>query len=430
MRLARKILAQLALMRRDPERFARNVLQFTHPALFEERLIDIMNAVPMHVRIDPARAAAPSLCVLNSALTQNGMTGGPNTIINLALRIARTGIPVRLVTTVETSTITPDWFVRHAGQLVSGALAPVTIETAADPRNPLVVGPRDIFMATHWTTAQQLKPILPRMEVQQFFYMLQEFEPAFYAWSSNHALALETLGLDFWPVFNEALLADFMFDQGCGRFADPALRERATIFEPAIEQRLFHPATTPAPARPKRLLFYARPTNTRNMFGLALTALRAATAHPAFDGWECLAIGGRGSVPEMRLGGGHRPKPAPWMDYEGYAAILREADVLLCPMLSPHTSYPVLEMAASGGLSVTNTFTTKTADALRALSDNILPAAPTVESMAQALIDAATRINQGPAPVASLHMARDWAHTLDPAAARMSEIFRRLSKVR
>jgi hypothetical protein len=429
--MPRKAAEHLRLLRRDPERFGHNLLQFTSPALFEQRLIDVLDAVPMHITIDSAASGRPHLNVLSSALTRSGMTGGPNTIINLALRIARLGVPVRLVTTVATSTLDPDWFHTHATQLVGGLdLPPVPIVTAADSARPLAVGPRDIFLATHWTTAQQLKALLPRMAVQQFFYMLQEFEPAFYAWSSNYALALETYSLDFWPIFNEALLAKYMFGLGFGRLADPELQQRATIFEPAIEERLFRPPIVAEPGRPKRLLFYARPTNTRNMFGLGLMALRQAAADPAFAGWQFLSIGGRGSVPPLSLRDGHVLRPVDWMDYESYARSLGQADVLLCPMLSPHTSYPVLEMAASGGLSVTNTFATKTRAELERLSRNIIATEPTVEALAAGLIAAAQRANAGYPRVASIDMARDWAVTLDPAALRVAELFGALSSER
>ena len=426
-----KLGKHLSLLRRDPERFGRNLLQFTDPHLFEQRLIDVMDAVPMHVSVDPAAGPA-HLNVLNSALTRSGMTGGPNTVINLAIRVARLGVPVRLVTTVTSSTLDPVWFRDHAAQLVGGSNLPeVPIVTAAEPGRPLAVGPHDVFLATHWTTAQQLKAVLPRMSTRQFFYMLQEFEPAFYAWSSNHALVLETYGLDFWPIFNESLLADYMFAQAHGRFADPAMRARAMVFEPAIEARLFHPPTAPASAvpRPKRLLFYARPTNSRNMFGLGLMALRQASADPAFVGWEFLSIGGRGSVPPLPLQAGHVLRPAAWMDYQGYAQSLRDADVLLCPMLSPHTSYPVLEMAASGGVSVTNTFATKTREALAALSADIVATEPTIEAMAAGLVAAAARVNAGHPRHASLNMASDWATTLDPVAARVAEVFNRIVAV-
>jgi len=342
--------------------------------------------------------------------------------------MARLGVPVRLVTTVATSELDPAWFRKHARQLVGDPNLPdVPIVTAAEATRPLPIGVNDMFLATHWTTAQQVKDVLPRMAMRQFFYMLQDFEPGFYAWSSNHARALETYGLDFWPVFNESLLAAYMLGHGFGRLGDPMLHDRATVFEPAIEERLFHPPARRDPGRPKRLLFYARPTNSRNMFGLGLMALRLASADPAFAGWEFLSIGGRGSVPPLALRGGHMLLPEAWMDYEGYARSLQQADVLLCPMLSPHTSYPVLEMAASAGLSVTNTFETKTRAALEALSDNIVAAEPTVEAMAEGLLAAAERVNGGPARTASINMPRDWAETLDPAAQRLAGLFKALS---
>lgn len=423
--LPARLLGQMSLLRRDPERFGRNVLQFTNPALFEQRLIDVMNPRPMHVTVAPGGTA--HLNILNPALTPEGMTGGPNTIINLALRIARLGVPVRLVTTVETSRMDRGWFRAHAAQLLGEPAPPdVPIVSAADAGQPLIVSPQDVFVATHWTTAQQLKPVLPRMAVRRFFYLLQEYEAAFHPWSSNYALALETYGLDFLPIFNEALLADYMLGQPEGRLSDPGLRAAATIFEPAIEERLFHP---PAEARSgaPRLLFYARPSNSRNLFGLALLALRRACASPEFAGWEFQSIGGRGSVPPLELGGGHRLAAAPWLDYAGYARSLREADVLLCPMLSPHTSYPVLEMAASGGLSVTNSFANKTREALEAISGNIIARAPTIETMAEALIEAARMTNAGRSRRGSINLPRDWSATLDPAARRIAGLFQELS---
>lgn len=430
--LPRKLGANLALLRRDPEQLARNLLQFTNPALFEERLVDVMHTVPMHVRFSAQEGGPPRLNVLDSAWTQAGMTGGPNTVINLAFRIAREGVAVRLVSTVRPPDLDPAWFRRHAASLVGGAAAggpglpEVPVVSAANADRPLAVGPGDVFMATHWTTAQQLKAVLPRMPVRQFLYMLQEFEPGFYAWSSNYARAAETFGMDFWPIINEAMLADFLLVQPLGRLQDPAMRKRAVVFEPAVDGTLFHPGAAEGGALPKRLLFYARPTNTRNLFGLGLMALRQAAADPAFAGWEFLSIGSRGSVPDLPLGGGHVLYRAPWMDYAGYGDLLRRAGLLLCPMLSPHTSYPVLEMAACGGLAVTNTFATKTVAALSALSDRIIAGEPTVEGLATGLLDSARQVNAGAPRQGALTMARDWGVALDPAARRVAGIVRDL----
>jgi hypothetical protein len=423
--LPRKVMGHLRLLRDDPAKFGHNLTQFTDPALFERRLIDIMNPMPMHVRIDPALAGEPALNVLSSALTKDGMTGGPNTILNLAVRVARCGVKVRFVTTVETSTLERDWFRAHISSLVgAGDLPEVPIVSAADARTPLAIGVQDRFMATHWTTAQQLKRVLPLLARPKFFYMIQEFEPSFYAWSSNYALALETLGLDFWPVFNERVLCDFFVRQKVGRFATDDRVDERLVFEPAIERRMFHPRTGAARVGKKRLLFYARPSNTRNLFGLGLTALREATKSAAFSGgWEFLAIGGRGGVPELALSGGHRLRPAPWFGYADYGQFLRDADVLLCPMLSPHTSYPVLEMVACGGVSVTNTFETKTQAMLGGISGNIIASAPTVETMTADIVAAAERVNRGGLEAAPPRMPETWGETLDPVARRMAELF-------
>jgi hypothetical protein len=80
----------------------------------------------------------------------------------------------------------------------------------------------------------------------------------------------------------------------------------------------------------------------------------------------------------------------PWMSYEAYGELLGSSDVLLSLMLSPHTSYPPLEMAATGGLVVTNTYGPKTAEGLAAISPSILAAAPDVDALVAALRRAAT----------------------------------------
>lgn len=51
-----------------------NLMQFTDSALFERRLIDIMNPMPMPVRLDPAFEGAPSLNMLSSSLTKDGIS--------------------------------------------------------------------------------------------------------------------------------------------------------------------------------------------------------------------------------------------------------------------------------------------------------------------------------------------------------------------
>jgi len=252
--------------------------------------------------------------------------------------------------------------------------------------------------------------------------MLQEFEAGFYAWSSNYARVVETYGMDFWPIVNQSLLADFLFTQPLGRLSHPETRDRAIVFEPAVDAALFQTPQARDPARRSRILFYARPTNSRNMFGLGLMALREAARDPDLADWEFLSIGSRGSVPALDIGYGHTLRPAPWVAYAGYGDLLRNADILLCPMLSPHTSYPVLEMVACGGLSVTNIFATKTPESLEALSGQIVATEASVSGLAGGLLHAARLVNAGRPRLAALNVPRDWSVALSPAAQKIVDI--------
>ena len=426
--LIRKVRNHLRLLRDDPEKFAANLLQFTNPTRFQEKLADIMIAAPLCVRVDPALAEAPALNVLQPILSPASMTGGPNTVVNVAFWVAKRGIKVRLVTTREVPGTDPNWFWQHLASVTGDPVRPPTLSvvSAADKAAPVPIGPRDMFLATHWSTAQQVKTQLPLMAVKRFFYLIQDFDPGLYAWSSNYALALETYGLDHIGVVNQHQLYEYLIAQGAGRYADPDFARESLVFEPAIDRALFHPPAGPRTGDKRRLLFYARPTNPRNMLGLGLNALRAAVADPAFQRaeWEFLAIGGRGSVPALAIGRGLRLTPEPWADYAGYGRLLREADILLSPMLSPHTSYPVLEMAASGGIVVTNSFATKSREKLEAISANIIAAPATEEGFTNALIQAARRVNAGVDSHATLNLPADWHASLSGVAQRMGEIFR------
>jgi beta-1,2-rhamnosyltransferase WsaF-like protein len=426
-----KIIRHMRLLRDDPERFARNLLQFTNPRRFREKLIDIEVPPPLHLRFDAALDARRTLNVLLPVLSSDNTTGGPNTVLHFALRIAGRGVPVRMVTTRPQATTDPAWFRRHLTQLAGGRAIPEAFEalSAADPDTPLAIGRNDVFMATHWTTVQQMKGRLPELNQQEFIYLIQDFEPGFHPWSSNYALTLETYDLDFVPVFNEQLLADYFTQCAVGRFADPGFARTSLVFEPAVDRTVFFPAAVPHAGR-RCLLFYARPTNERNLFGLGLHALRSAAAHSAFAGWEFQAIGGRGGLPDFELGDGRMLRNGPWLDYAGYAEFLRGADILLCLMLSPHTSYPVLEMAACGGVVVTNSFASKTAERLGRISPNIIAARPAMESIATALIDAAGRVSRGYDRLAPLVLPNSWDESLTRVAGCIADWFTRARAAR
>jgi hypothetical protein len=270
-----------------------------------------------------------------------------------------------------------------------------------------------MLMASYWTTAHQAAALLPATRRGLFYYLIQDFEPGFYPWSSNYALAMQTYDLPFHAIINEATLADHLFASGYGNFAEPTFRAHCTVFEPALDRRVFHPTTAMRRVGPRRLLVYARPTTARNMLGMAIAALQAAIETGAFDAdWEFLTLGARGSLPDINLGGERMLRGAPWRDYAGYADLLRTSDILLCPMLSPHTSYPVLEMVACGGLSVTNVFSSKTTERLATISPNIVAVTPTIRGFTEGIVEATRRVDHGLDRAAPVAAPTTWEESL------------------
>jgi hypothetical protein len=106
---------------------------------------------------------------------------------------------------------------------------------------------------------------------------------------------------------------------------------------------------------------------------------------------------------------------------------MRESDILLCLMLSPHTSYPVLEMAACRGLVVTNSFMNKTQAALTDLSPRIIAEQPNIESIAAGLVKAAKYIDNNPASDwADIALPGDWSSALQAALIKIHGVFQDL----
>ena len=84
-------------------------------------------------------------------------------------------------------------------------------------------------------------------------------------------------------------------------------------------------------------------------------------------------------------------------------------------MFTPHPSLVPLEMASAGMVTVTNSFENKTAEAMEAISGNLIAAEPTLEGIAAGLERAAAAATDNEARVrgAEVHWSNDWDTSLD-----------------
>jgi hypothetical protein len=433
-RAARISAALVSQMTRSPRRFANMVARYAEgyepgnspgapPVSIGMSLPDV---APMNLR--PAPRREPCLNVLIPGLVMRAMSGGPNTALNLTYRLARHGVPIRYISTdVEMDRETDvlwDHFSKVSG--IDRRLRNVELVSAHDRGKPTEIGDADVFFGTAWWTVQMIKDVMPRMRTKRFIYMIQDYEPGLYAWSTRYALAMETYSMDFFGVINSQTLSNHLFTQKVGRFADPAFAKNCLTFDPALDRRFFFPEL-PANVGKQRLLFYARPGAPRNLYELGIMALRKAVARGAFgaDKWELFFIGE--SIPPIQLGNNVAIHQAPWSSYEDYARLLRSSTVGLSLMLSPHPSYPPLEMGICGMLPVTSTFSVKSAEVLRQYCPNIIAVPPRLESVVDGLMEAFRRSGdietrrQG--AVSSLPST--WDEVFEPMVPQIIEFWRR-----
>jgi hypothetical protein len=235
------------------------------------------------------------------------------------------------------------------------------------------------------------------------------------------ALARQSYGFPHFAVFSTELLRDYFRRHSLGVYAAGAeAGDRDSVtFENAIT-----PIEPPAEAdlarrSSRRLLVYARPEPhaARNMFELAILALAKAVSDDVLGPeWELHGVGATGQgEPPVELGDGRLLELLPRTAQEDYAELLREHDVGLALMYTPHPSLVPIEMASAGMLTVTNSFENKTAEAMSAISRNLITAEPSIEGVVGGLREAVAGVGDAArrAAGARVRWSRDWDTSFD-----------------
>jgi glycosyltransferase involved in cell wall biosynthesis len=340
--------------------------------------------------------------------------------LNLARRLADAGRRVRLVTVDPVGPLPPDWKRRvesYSG--LQGLFDAVEVEFGRAP-SPLQVSPEDRFVATTWWTAHIAAAASRVVGRERFVYLIQEYEPFTFAMGTYAALARQSYDFPHYAVFSTEFLRDYFRRHGIGVF-EPGPQhgdERSVAFQNAITDVVAPTESELARRDRRKLLFYARPEEhaARNMFELGVLALsRALELGGTLDGWELWGIGTVGEGRTVALGGGATLRMLPRAAQGEYARLLGEHDVGLALMYTPHPSLVPIEMAAAGLVTVTNTFENKTAEAMSAISGNLIAVPPTVDALVGGLQQAMTASEDRAARVGAsdVSWSRDWRTSFD-----------------
>lgn len=367
---------------------------------------DVADCYPVQVK--PTDNERPRLNILTPTLEPAQIYGGISSAVHVARRLYEAfgrRVDLRIVFTSDSvSHRGLDEATRRFGEEV------VKVWPSADPdcatvvplaelrACPLSLRAGDIFFATAWWTAD-LAYRLQRAQRDIFgrhnrvVYLIQDYECGFYAWSSKSVAAKDTYrrGDDTVAIFNSEELANFM----TRRFHFPQCWHLPYEINPAIAAAL-----KPVP-KENAILVYGRPHAARNLFTTIVEGLRR---------WQFADPTGRKDVEILFAGEEFDPSLVGELvnahvlgklSLEEYARVLGRVAVGISLMESPHPSYPPLEMASSGLITVTNDYADKSM-ALR--SDNIIALGETspdavAHAVARALAQAPLGRTCAPSPI-------------------------------
>ena len=228
-------------------------------------------------------------------------------------------------------------------------------------QQPLGLRRNDYFVASAWWNAKQALELIDAQSSiyngtnnRRMVYLIQDFEPGFSAWSTRWALAESTYRhpKQTIAVFNTPFLSEFM----------SARYEFSTkmTYYPGINGELLIPLEDQLTngGREKIMLLYARMQAERN----CIEMIDAVVSHcveqdPNFwSEWRFLAIGETFKPALLQCRAievlGRLSLPA-------YREYLAKSRLGLSIMISPHPSYPPLEMAGAGIRVLTNIYENK-----------------------------------------------------------------------
>lgn len=195
-------------------------------------------------------------------------------------------------------------------------------------------------VCTLWTTAYLLAKY---NATQAKYYLVQDFEPAFYPAGALYGAIEQTYRLGFSCLANTEGVASY-----CRRYTDDVVH-----FVPGVDRSIFKPDLLRRdPSEPRRVVLYGRPSNARNCFALIseiVTLLKKrlgdrVAIQSVGEVWDPATYGLDGVVENLGL----------LNSMEDVATLYRSSDLGMVFMMTPHPSYQPLEYMASGCVVATN----------------------------------------------------------------------------
>jgi hypothetical protein len=342
---------------------------------------------PMDIKISKREPVRINVMVPD--FNPNLVYGGYIALFNFVKILVSDGYRVRFILCDDTISSVKGLQAEAQKHSLMGEIVNLT-ELVLGKNEVVKVNPKDQFVAYSTWTAFHADQLARETNGKPFIFFIQENETVFYKYDSLHALCSSAYNLNHHAIFNSSILKNYFQSKKMSVFREGAIEAGAQYasFEHALSE-VEKPEVGYLDERDERkVIFYARPEDhaARNLFEIGVLALRKAINEGVFSpNWKFYGIGTLSCTCGVDLGKGHVLEMLERKPLEEYQMMLKWFDLGVALMYAPHPSVPPFEMAAAGVPTVVTLFEGRDKQMMLDITENFIPAQPTVEDVCEAL---------------------------------------------
>lgn len=220
----------------------------------------------------------------------------------------------------------------------------------------------DVFIFTYWKSAYAFIPVIVWQKKKYSLnnrlgmYLIQDYEPGFDAWSTKYALAESTYSSNpdlIFAIYNSRELFNYFKQQGYSF-------NKEMYFKPVLNSKLAEiliKNRNKSINRKKQIIIYGRPSDERNAFEIIRYALKIwSRDYPQAKDWRIVSLGDWFETIHLS---NNDIEACGKVSLTEYAEYMLTSYAGISLMVSPHPSYPPLEMSTFGIKTITNQFANK-----------------------------------------------------------------------
>lgn len=365
-----------------------------YPGITDPVGISVLEGIVYRIRPIPfiVKNTKKKINIMLPTLDPDVMFGGYISIHNLIKKIVDYGFDVRIIVFEDNEDINISLLkIKERGSIILKILEHTEICNVTKRDKTLIISANDKFIVYNAWGVPLAHEIVKKTNTNRVIYFVQEYEAIFHDNCSIRTIMEDAFNYQNFYIINSQKLLNFFQKRGIGNLHNAIEGIDYLCFEHALSE--VSPSLSAMDERDeKRFLFYARPEAhaKRNLFELGIIALRKAIKTGFFDddSWSFHGIGTLGTKYDIGLSDIHNMEIVSKIENAKYSEMLRTFDLGMSLMFAPHPSVVPYEMAKSGMVVVTNTYENRSESDLKSISSNIVPAFPSINGIANAIMDA------------------------------------------